>query len=116
MSIETSTSNNPFPTSANLGTSEEGVGYSAGSSGMSASGGGVAYESGVNNGTVQRMAQKAHQTVDKLEQTIGTGSEKVMGWQQEYGEMCREQVKASPLAAIGVAFGVGIVFSKLFMR
>jgi ElaB/YqjD/DUF883 family membrane-anchored ribosome-binding protein len=67
-------------------------------------------------GAVHRVAQKAHEAVDKLEQTLGTGSEKVMSLQQEYGEMAREQVKANPLIAVGAAFAVGIVFSKLFMR
>lgn len=69
-----------------------------------------------DQGTVQRLAQKAHEAVDRLEQTIGTGSEKMMGMQQEYGDMAREQVRNNPLAAVGVAFAVGIVFSKLFMR
>ena len=73
-------------------------------------------ESGLDQGTVQRLAQRAHEAVDRLEQTIGTGSEKMMGMQQEYGDMAREQVRNNPLAAIGVAFAVGIVFSKLFMR
>ena len=67
-------------------------------------------------GKMHRVAQKAHQAVDKLEQTLGSSSEKVMGWHQEYGEMARDQVKAKPLAAVGVAFAVGVVFSKLFMR
>jgi len=71
---------------------------------------------GMDQGTVQRLAQKAHEAVDRLEQTIGTGSEKMMGMQQEYGDMAREQVRNNPLAAVGVAFAVGIVFSKLFMR
>lgn len=93
MNSETS-SESPFPTSS----SANGVGGSG------------------NSGTVQRMAQKAHEAVDRLEQSIGSGSETVMGWQQEYGEMAREQVKSNPLAAIGIAFGVGILFSKLFMR
>ena len=93
MNSETST-NTPFPTSSTM-------------SGQSATG---------DEGTVRRVAQKAHETVDRLEQTIGTGHEKVMGWQQEYGEMAREQVRTSPLAAVGVAFAVGIIFSKLFMR
>ena len=89
------TTESPFPTSASTGGSSAG---------------------GFDQGTVQRLAQKAHEAVDKLEQTIGTGSEKMMGMQQEYGDMAREQVRNNPLAAIGVAFAVGIVFSKLFMR
>ena len=64
-------------------------------------------------GTVHRVAQKAHETVDKLEQTLGTSTDKVMGWQQEYGEMAREQVRANPLAVVAGAFAVGFVFAKL---
>ena len=64
-------------------------------------------------GTVQRVAQKAHEAVDKIEQTIGTSSEKVMGWQQEYGEMAREQVRANPLTVVAGAFAVGFLFAKL---
>ena len=67
-------------------------------------------------GGVHRMAQKAHEAVDRLEQSLGAGSERMMDWQQEYGDMAREQVRSNPLAAMGVAFAVGIVFSKLFMR
>ncbi|HYF21328.1 MAG TPA: hypothetical protein VEA40_25925 [Ramlibacter sp.] len=93
MNTETSTS--PFPTSATAG----------GESGM-----------GADAGTVQRLAQRAHEAVDRLEQTIGASGDKMMGWQQEYGDMAREQVRANPLAAVGIAFAVGIVFSKLFMR
>lgn len=66
-----------------------------------------------NEGTVRRVAQRAHEAVDRLEQTIGTGSEKVMGWQQEYGEMAREQVRANPLAVVAGAFVVGFVLAKL---
>ena len=65
---------------------------------------------------MHRVAQKAHEAVDKLEQSIGTGSEKVMQYQQEYGDMCREHVKAHPLTSVLAAFGVGVIFSKLFLR
>ncbi|WP_156385636.1 hypothetical protein [Ramlibacter sp. Leaf400] len=70
----------------------------------------------MDSGTVQKLAQRAHEAVDRLEQTVSTGSERMMGWQQEYGDMAREQVRTNPLAAVGVAFAVGIIFSKLFMR
>jgi ElaB/YqjD/DUF883 family membrane-anchored ribosome-binding protein len=71
---------------------------------------------GMDSGTVQRLAQRAHEAVDKLEQTVSTSGEKMMGWQQEYGDAAREQVRTNPLAAVGIAFAAGIVFSKLFMR
>lgn len=68
---------------------------------------------GGNESTVRRVAQKAHEAVDRLEQTIGSSGEKVMGWQQEYGEMAREQVRANPLAVVAGAFVVGFVLAKL---
>ena len=94
MNSETATT--PFPTSTSTGGSNAGM--------------------GTDNGTVQRLAQRAHEAVDRLEQTVNTGSERMIGWQQEYGDAAREQVRANPLAAVGIAFAVGIVFSKLFMR
>jgi len=63
--------------------------------------------------TVQKVAQKAHQAVDKLEQTLGSSSQTVMDWQQEYGEMAREQVRANPLTVVAGAFAVGFLFAKL---
>jgi hypothetical protein len=36
-----------------------------------------------------------------------------MGWQQEYGEMAREQVRANPLTVVAGAFAVGFLFAKL---
>ena len=92
--MNTETSESPFPTSSTTA-----------SSGLNG-----------NDGTVQRLAQKAHEAVDRLEQTLGSSSDRVMGMQEEYGEMAREQVRANPLMAVGAAFAVGIVFSKLFMR
>lgn len=90
--MNSETSQNTFPTSASNGV-------------------------GINgDGTVHRVAQKAHEAVDKLEQTLGSSSEKVMSLQQEYGDLCREQVRANPLVAVAGAFAAGIIFSKLFMR
>ncbi len=65
---------------------------------------------------VHRMAQAAHEAVDRLEQTLGAGSDRVMDWQHAYGEMARDQVRANPLAAVGIAFGVGVLLSRLFVR
>ena len=92
--MNTDTSQTPFPTGSSM---DEGAG-------------------GADSGTVRRVAQKAHESVDRLEQMLGSSTERVMGMQQEYGEMAREQVRENPLAAVGIAFAVGIVFSKLFMR
>lgn len=68
------------------------------------------------NEAVHRLAQRVHEAVDTIEQKFGEGSEKVMGLHQEYGDMAREQVRANPLAAVGIAFAVGYVFARLFSR
>ncbi|MBI2768148.1 MAG: hypothetical protein HYX47_00865 [Burkholderiales bacterium] len=81
----------------------------------SSNGGATAALNG-SSGTVHRVAQKAHEAVDKLEQTVSAGSEKVTGWQQEYGDTCRAQVKANPLTAVGIAFAAGILFSRILGR
>lgn len=92
------TSQNPFPTSGEQ------------SQGMSSTG----LNGDVNR--VRKVAQSLHEAVDTLEQKIGVSSERVMGMTDEYGNMAREQVRANPLAALGVAFAAGYVFAKIFGR
>ena len=92
MNAETA-SQNPFPTSAEQ-------------SGTSGNLNGDANK-------VRRIAQSLHEAVDSLEQRIGEGSERVMGLQEEYGNMAREQVRANPLAALGVAFAAGFIIAKI---
>ncbi|NNU43840.1 hypothetical protein [Ramlibacter montanisoli] len=94
MNAETSTQN-PFPTSAE----------SSSTTGTNALNG--------DANRVRRMAQSLHEAVDSLEQKIGTGSERVMGLQEEYGNMAREQVRANPLAALGAAFAAGFIISRI---
>ncbi len=65
------------------------------------------------NGTVHRVAQKAHETVDKLEQTVSTSSEKVMSMQEEYGAYAREQIKMHPLSTVAGAFALGLLLGKI---
>lgn len=62
---------------------------------------------------VQRVAQKAHDTVDKLEQSVTTGSEKVMTLQEEYGSYAREHIKAHPLSTVAGAFAIGLLLGKV---
>lgn len=87
------TSQSPFPTSAEN------------SPGLTGNG---------SDNTVHRLAQRVHEAVDTLEQRIGQSSDKMMSMQQEYGDMAREQVRANPLAALGVAFAAGFIVAKLF--
>lgn len=92
MNSETATQN-PFPTSAESGGSTPGLNGDA--------------------NRVRKIAQSLHDAVDTLEQKIGSSSERVMGLQEEYGNMAREQVRANPLAALGVAFAAGFVISRI---
>ena len=62
---------------------------------------------------VQRVADKAHAAVDTVAETLGSQAERVMNWQQEYGDMAREQIRANPLAVGFGAVAVGYVFAKL---
>lgn len=89
-------SQNPFPTSPDMDSSASGLNGDA--------------------NRVHRFAQSVHEAVDQLEQRIGSTSEKMMDMQQQYGDMAREQVRANPIAALGVAFAVGFVFAKVFSR
>ena len=69
-----------------------------------------------DSNVVNRVAKKAHEAVDKIEQTVASGATKVTGWQEEYGGVAREQVKANPLTAVGIAFAAGILFSRILGR
>jgi hypothetical protein len=101
MNSETSDNLSSMSTTGSLG--------GTGSSGMS----GTSGTSGTGAPQVQRVAQKAHETVDRLEQTLSSSAEKVMGWHEEYGEMAREQIRANPLAVVAGAFAVGYLFAKI---
>jgi ElaB/YqjD/DUF883 family membrane-anchored ribosome-binding protein len=87
----------------NTETSETSV--SLGGPGLNGSNGG--------NGTIHRVAQKAHDTVDRLEQSVSTGSDKVMSMQEEYGSYAREQIKAHPLSTVAGAFVFGLLLGKI---
>jgi ElaB/YqjD/DUF883 family membrane-anchored ribosome-binding protein len=96
MNAETSTQN-PFPTSAE----------NTGSTGMGSNG----LNGDANR--VRKMAQSLHEAVDSLEQKLGSSADRVMGMQEEYGNMAREQVRSNPLAALGVAFAAGFIVARI---
>ena len=89
------TTQNPFPTSSEA---------ASGSNGSSLNG---------DANRVRRMAQSLHEAVDSLEQKFGSGSERIMGLQEEYGNMARDQVRANPLAALAAAFAAGFIIAKI---
>lgn len=83
---------------------------SGSSAGASSSG-----SQGGANEQVQRVAQGAHKAVDRVEETLTQGSEKLMAMQHEYGEKARERVTSNPLGALGIAFVAGIVLSEVLL-
>jgi ElaB/YqjD/DUF883 family membrane-anchored ribosome-binding protein len=66
-----------------------------------------------NTDNVQRVAEKAHDAVDKVKRTLSSGTGRVMDWQEEYGEMAREEIRANPLAVVFGAFAIGYLLAKL---
>ena len=82
-------------------TSMNGTGMNTGLNGTSAT------------NTVHRVAQKAHEAVDKLEQTMTSGSERVMSMQEEYGSYARDQIKANPIATVAGAFVIGLLLGRI---
>ena len=62
---------------------------------------------------VERVAQKAHEAVDRAAQTVSSGTDRVMNLPQEYGETAREQIRANPLAVVVGAFAIGYLFAKI---
>jgi ElaB/YqjD/DUF883 family membrane-anchored ribosome-binding protein len=62
---------------------------------------------------VQRVADKAHAAVDTVAQSISSGTERMMSWQQEYGELARDQIRENPLMVVAGAFALGYVLAKI---
>ena len=62
---------------------------------------------------IHQYAQRIHEAVDTLETRLASSTDRVMSMQQEYGDMAREEVRAHPLAAVGVAFAAGFILAKL---
>jgi ElaB/YqjD/DUF883 family membrane-anchored ribosome-binding protein len=70
---------------------------------------------GMDGNVVHRVAQRAHETVDKLEQTVSTGSERMMSMQEEYGSYARDQIRANPLSTVAGAFVLGLLLGKILL-
>lgn len=68
---------------------------------------------GLDGNVVHRVAQKAHETVDRLEQSVSSGSERVISMQEEYGAYAREQIKMHPLSTVAGAFVLGMLLGKI---
>jgi ElaB/YqjD/DUF883 family membrane-anchored ribosome-binding protein len=62
---------------------------------------------------VQKVAEKAHAAVDTVAQSISSGTDRMMSWQQEYGELARDQIRENPLMVVAGAFALGYVLAKI---
>jgi len=72
---------------------------------------------------VDRVATTAHDAVDKAAsaanaaaKTIGQKGDELNKLQARYLDVCREQVRGNPLAALGIALAAGFVISFLLSR
>lgn len=81
--------------------------------------------------TVDRVAQGAHETVDRLaakaapaldrartaasdaQATLYTKYDDFMAMEEEWAESARDQIRAHPLAIVGVALLAGLLIGKL---
>ncbi|MBA2547874.1 MAG: hypothetical protein H0V16_05360 [Burkholderiaceae bacterium] len=116
------------PNSGNLGT--------MGSSGTGAGGTGMgkmnpAQAADRAHTTVDRVAQGAHDTVDRLASKAGPALDRArnaaadaqttlyskyddfMAMEEEWAESARDQIRAHPLAIVGVALLAGVLIGKL---
>ena len=62
---------------------------------------------------VQKVADKAQAAVDTVAQSLTSGADRMMSWQQEYGDMAREQIRQNPLMVVAGAFALGYVLAKI---
>jgi ElaB/YqjD/DUF883 family membrane-anchored ribosome-binding protein len=91
--------------SETMGTNEMGV-TGQGTAGATLNGTGAQQQ-------VQKVAEKAHAAVDTVAQSVSSGAERMMTWQQEYGDMARDQIRQNPLVVVAGAFALGYVLAKI---
>ncbi len=62
---------------------------------------------------VQRVAQGAHASIDQLQRGVTTGMEQARVSADQWSGSMRETVREHPLAAVGGAFALGVIFARL---
>lgn len=75
------------------------------------------------NPLVEQAATRAHHAVDAMARAVSRAAvaldekrRKLGGMQSEFTERCCDEVRARPLAAVGVAAGVGFLLGVLLSR
>ena len=122
--METTTPKSGMGTSSTMGT---------GSMGTTGSTGRVAADQTADraHSTVDRVAQGAHDTVDRLAAKAGPALDRArsaatdaqstlyakyddfMAMEEEWAESARDQIRAHPLAVVGVALVAGLLIGRL---
>ncbi len=123
------------PKSGNLGTTGTTgtTGSSMGSMGTTGSPGRVNTEQAADraHSTVDRVAQGAHDTVDRVAAKAGPALDRArsaasdaqstlyakyddfMAMEEEWAESARDQIRAHPLAVVGIALAAGLLIGRL---
>lgn len=122
--METSTPKTGMGTGSTMGTGSMGT---TGSTGRVA----VDQTSDRAHSTVDRVAQGAHETVDRLAAKAGPAIERArsaatdaqstlyakyddfMAMEEEWAESARGQIRAHPLAVVGIALVAGLLIGRL---
>lgn len=72
---------------------------------------------------IERVSGTAHQAVDRATSAVGSMAdrmaatgEQLRGTQEEWMETTRLYVREHPVAAVGIALGVGYLLSRLISR
>ena len=87
----------------------------SGSSPTTAAGGSGSGGQGLASGQVGRVAQGAHEAVDRVRETLTSGTDRLKAMPQEYGEMAYERVTSNPFRTLGIAFVAGVVLSEILL-
>ncbi len=119
---------NPFPSSTDATTSA--AGYGASSMSSNGNGNGLA-SSSVPNDMLNKVVEKAHQTIDRLAETaaphvqrLSEGASSASGVLHDRADRARElgdewtqslrsTVRENPLATVAAALALGVIIAKL---
>lgn len=69
--------------------------------------------SGDSADIVQRVAQGAHASIDQLQRGVQSGVEQARISADQWSGSLRETVREHPLASVGSAFALGVIFARL---
>ncbi len=83
---------------------------------MSGQGGGLDERLDTIKGSVKGLVDQGQEKVEQIKTRVIDVKDKAMSRGSEYVDRATEAIKAHPLKAVGIAFGIGYVGMRLFRR